>query len=160
MSRCRWGLRPKSPDLILYSAAALQPLPQKSQAVRDLSRTRLRRETTRNEPAQTLPQPQAKPAEQCRESGSRPQKSETATKIRIKESRGNSIVKFAAREPKSRKETVPIQNIAASGVKNYSKQSADDAPPHNRPIPTLNSFEEDDDNTLRRTDLFDEVGSK
>ena len=44
-----------------------------------------------------------------------------------------------------------------SGVKNFTKSDRKNAPAINRPAPTLSSFDEDVDNTLRLAELFEET---
>jgi hypothetical protein len=74
-----------------------------------------------------------------------------------KEIRKNSAVKVSDRKSKNRSASKTVENIAASDVKNFNKPTANDAPMVNRPIPTLNSFDEEDDNTLRLAELFEGI---
>ena len=86
-----------------------------------------------------------------------PEKSATAQKSRAAEIRSSSNVKPADRASSNKNAIKTVENTAASDVKNFDKQTANDAAPINRPIPTLNNFEEENDNTLRLAELFEDV---
>jgi hypothetical protein len=73
------------------------------------------------------------------------------------ENRKKSVVKASAHSPKIKNGRESGENIAASDVKKTNNQAQQIPVRINRPIPILNSFDEEEDNTLRLAEMFEEI---
>lgn len=85
------------------------------------------------------------------------EKREIVRQNRVPENRKNSVVKASVNSLKIKNTSESSENIAASGLKNSSNPAPQRRMRTGRPVPTLNSFEEEEDNTLRLSEMFEEI---
>lgn len=87
------------------------------------------------------------------------EKREIVRQNRAAEKQKNSVLKASVNTPKIKDVRESGENIAASDLKNSSNPTRKNLTRANRPVPTLNSFEEEEDDTLRLAEIFEEVDS-